>query len=60
MLNLLRPKLKHHDIDHEIGICEDVVIEADTANKANEKAQDLGIYFNGVEDANDYECWGDR
>ena len=37
-----------------------VIIEADSAEKANNKAEDLGIYFNGVMKGIDCPCCGDR
>lgn len=44
--------------DKEVG--KYVIIEADTANEANEKAQKCGIYFNGYEENIDCDCCGDR
>ena len=37
-----------------------VIIEAETPEKANEKAEEIGIYFDGVESGEDCECCGDR
>lgn len=37
-----------------------VIVEADSAQEANNRAQDLGIYFNGVAAGIDCECCGDR
>ena len=37
-----------------------VIVEADSPNEANEIAESIGIYFNGVEDDRDCECCGDR
>lgn len=37
-----------------------VIIEADSAKEANEKAKKVGIYFNGVEKDIDCPCCGDR
>lgn len=37
-----------------------VIIEADNANLANELAESIGIYFDGVYDAVDCPCCGDR
>lgn len=39
---------------------EYVIIEAHSADEANEIAQDIGIYFNGVCEGRDCECCGDR
>jgi len=37
-----------------------VYIEAESANQANAKAEDIGIYFHGVSGGRDCECCGDR
>ena len=37
-----------------------VIIEADSAKEANEKAEHIGIYFDGVEKELDCPCCGDR
>lgn len=37
-----------------------VIIQANDAAEANELAQRIGIYFNGVDDEYDCECCGDR
>lgn len=37
-----------------------VIIEADSAKEANEKAEHIGIYFDGVEKDIDCPCCGDR
>lgn len=42
------------------GISHFVIVEADSADDANEKAEALGLYFDGVEDGYDCECCGDR
>ena len=41
-------------------VCHHVIVEADTATQANEIAERIGIYFNGVDDGVDCECCGDR
>lgn len=46
----------HHDDNLSI----EVVIEADDCIEANNIAESLGIYFNGVEDGLDCDCCGDR
>jgi hypothetical protein len=38
------------DVDHAAGLSHIVIIEADSADEANRKAEDIGLYFNG---------WGD-
>lgn len=37
-----------------------VIIEASCANQANELAEIMGLYFNGVDEGMDCECCGDR
>ena len=37
-----------------------VVIEAESYEKAEEKALNLGVYYNGVDSERDCECCGDR
>jgi hypothetical protein len=37
-----------------------VIIEAESAELANEKAETIGIYFEGVNRGRDCECCGDR
>jgi hypothetical protein len=46
--------------DIEDGVDECVIIEADTAGEANDRAISVGIYFNGCEDGRDCDCCGDR
>lgn len=46
------------DIDDKV--CHRVIIEADTIDEAIDKAEELGIYFNGVDKGIDCECCGDR
>lgn len=36
------------------------IIECDSVADANERAEAIGIYFNGVSDGRDCECCGDR
>lgn len=42
------------------GITHYVIIEADSAEEANKKAQSIGIYFDGCEEGMDCDCCGDR
>lgn len=37
-----------------------VIVEADSADEANRRAQSVGIYFNGCADGRDCDCCGDR
>ena len=43
-----------------IGICKYVIIEANSADDANERAEAIGLYFNGCRDGSDCRCCGDR
>jgi hypothetical protein len=45
------------DIDHHFGITTYVIVEADSASDADERAEDIGLYFNG---AGDCDCCGNR
>ena len=45
------------DYDHKAGISVKVIVEADSADHANERARDIGLYFNGEGDCS---CCGDR
>lgn len=47
-------------LNMEEGITQDVIIEADSLSEALEKAEDLGLYFNGVDTGRDCSCCGDR
>ena len=47
-------------IDDNIGIGPRVWIEAESAEHADEKAAEIGIYFNGGDDGRDCPCCGDR
>jgi hypothetical protein len=48
------------DIDDKKGIGPRVWIEADSLDDALNRIDDLGIYFNGVDDGHDCPCCGDR
>lgn|SRR3990167_258957 len=47
-------------VDDEMGIGVKVIIEEDNAVQANNKAEYVGLYFNGVNDGIDCQCCGDR
>ena len=49
-----------HVYDDNRGLSEWVFIEADSAKEADEYAESIGIYFNGVDDDMDCGCCGDR
>ena len=42
------------------GITVHVIIEADNVKQAIRKAEDIGIYFDGVDKGFDCDCCGDR
>ncbi len=42
------------------GIAEYVIIEALNADHANERAEQIGLYFDGCENDRDCSCCGDR
>lgn len=48
------------DFDDEAGIAQYVIVEADSARQADAKAQDIGLYFDGIESGSDCSCCGDR
>lgn len=48
------------DFDADKGVTHHVIIEANSAEHADERAQEIGIYFNGVEEERDCACCGDR
>lgn len=48
------------DIDDKRGIGPRVWIEALNAADANQRAEQIGIYFNGCETGGDCPCCGDR
>ena len=48
------------DFDEAAGITHHVVIEADSADEAAERAEAIGCYWNGVESGADCPCCGDR
>jgi hypothetical protein len=45
------------DFDEDAGITHIVIIEADSAEEANSKAESIGLYFDGEGDCS---CCGDR
>lgn len=49
------------DVDDKGGIAEYVIVEAGSADEANDRAEGLGLYFNGTDDGGpDCPCCGDR
>ena len=46
------------DIDRDVD--QKVIIQASSASEADDLAQRIGIYFNGVDDGIDCDCCGDR
>lgn len=50
----------HFILNEETGITNHVIVEADTPAKADERAEEIGVYFDGCEDGQDCPCCGDR
>jgi hypothetical protein len=48
------------DFDKASGITHYVIVEADTEESAITKAEQIGLYWDGVENGMDCECCGDR
>lgn len=48
------------DYDESRGISHFVIIEAENAEKANYRAEEIGLYFDGVRNEMDCPCCGDR
>lgn len=48
------------DFDAAKGISHHVIIEASNKAAADARAQEVGLYFDGVETGQDCECCGDR
>ena len=46
------------DVDDKV--CHRLFIEADSDQEADRIAEDLGVYWNGVEEGHDCPCCGDR
>jgi hypothetical protein len=46
--------------DKHKGIGYFVIIEADNADDANRRAEDIGLYFDGCDNGEDCQCCGDR
>lgn len=42
------------------NVAYNVIVEADNANDANKRAEDIGIYFDGCSKGIDCQCCGDR
>jgi hypothetical protein len=45
------------DFDKERGLTHNVIVEADTPEQANRKAESIGLYFDGAQDC---PCCGNR
>lgn len=48
------------DINHENGVEQFVIVEAPSADVANDIAENIGLYFDGVYRERDCPCCGDR
>lgn len=42
------------------GISVYVIVEANSLDEANERAEGIGLYFDGVDNGHDCSCCGDR
>src|SRR5574343_1142735 len=42
------------------NVTQYVIVEADSADDANDRAEQVGVYFDGVQNEMDCECCGDR
>lgn len=49
-----------YHIDKKKGISEFVIIQAENSDEANETAERIGLYFDGVDSGRDCKCCGDR
>lgn len=47
-------------VNEDRGISARMVIEADSADEANQRAEEIGMHFNGVANGYDCPCCGDR
>lgn len=48
------------DFDEEAGITHWVIVEAETEEEAIDRAEKIGLYWNGCDDGMDCPCCGDR
>lgn len=48
------------EFDIDDSVTTYVIVEADSADEANDKAESIGIYFDGVDEDRDCPCCGDR
>lgn len=46
--------------DNDDRVCHHVIVEADSADEADVRAESIGLYFDGVERGLDCSCCGDR
>lgn len=47
-------------VNEASGIACDVIVEANSKDEANERAESIGLYFDGVELGDDCDCCGNR
>ena len=50
----------HFNVDTLDGIGEYVIIEAHSSKEANDRAEEIGLYFDGCDSGSDCPCCGDR
>lgn len=48
------------DIDIDRGISVSVIVEATSSDHANDRAEEIGLYFDGCRAGRDCDCCGDR
>lgn len=48
------------DVDEQAGIDINVFVEAYSAGQADDQAERIGLYFDGVDKGMDCDCCGDR
>lgn len=46
--------------DEKAGISVNVIVEANSVEEANNKAEEIGLYFDGCDNGQDCSCCGDR
>lgn len=46
--------------DRDAHVDEFVIVEGDTIEQVTDRAQDIGVYFNGCDRGLDCDCCGDR
>lgn len=50
----------HFDFTPSAGISHHVIVEAENEREADERAEAIGLYWNGCDEGFDCDCCGDR